>query len=972
MDETVKTANEFLNTVFVRNKTGSRCGVVPVIATLQDMRDLVASIDSWIGEGGSGSVGAGGFQYTMTGSSPPDPGMIWWDSNQLQMSSTDRNGHDLSVILPLLATQDAIVQVTNEDGSGYLVGRINGWPQLVDVVGGPPSGNVTVNFIPNGTSGADGVSPGFSYLMSDRGLPNDGEIVIVDSTTFRISLTDLDGLSGYLLNLLSAGAQLFIIYNGIIIYAVVATAVDSGGYATVTFAGDGYMASDTISVGSYVRLCVIPSGAGSDGVSPGLAYTWGAYPPAPGQIIYDRDTSGLFSITNRDRDGNTGPLLSPKDTIYFTSETHPGSCGYFVVDAYDGGGTSDGVTVASYSGTGSISGTFNSGDHVVATIAKAGVTGEQGIQGDPGTPGSSGPQGVQGNDGPAGRTGFRYDCAIAHTSPGGVYFNGSTTLQFNRYDRDSNDVKPVFDVAARPGSYVSVLGPDFGTTIYGLVAGYSVSAGVITVFFDNTSLVTTSAAGEVYISASPVGATGPQGEQGEQGETGPTGPPGEQFRFTGFNAPPAGGPYIIGSGAEMSVNFTDLGGNSVQSILNAIDANGGYVKLVYPDSTYCFTTITGVSEEMASYYYLSLGSSLPAPITNGESYRITFYPNGAAGAAGTAGAAGSQGIQGLPGPSQFTFTTSSSLFTTDPGYAYSTGSYLYINYYDLNGHNTTPIINVASPSGGNGGLLLVINSSGDYTITRIVSIDGSSGVYFTILADDAVVTSSEGDPLYVTFFPYGAQGAQGVQGTQGEQGPPGEVGPQGIQGDQGIQGVQGPTGPGFRFLGEYNSSTTYVDGDVVAYFGNLYVSKDGYGAHSGQNPDALVYWNLFVPKGDKGDKGDPGDPGATGATGPPGSPGADAVPGGLSGSIQWNNGGTLDGFGSYVGTGVIFPNEVQVSGNLYVSGSVFSMSSGTALWAGNAVNVLSVDGSPTGALPIYNGSGTLIGYIPIYPSITTV
>ena len=58
------------------------------------------------------------------------------------------------------------------------------------------------------------------------------------------------------------------------------------------------------------------------------------------------------------------------------------------------------------------------------------------------------------------------------------------------------------------------------------------------------------------------------------------------------------------------------------------------------------------------------------------------------------------------------------------------------------------------------------------------------------------------------------------------QGPPGATGATGAQGQQGIQGVAGtPGATGLAFLGAFDNTVSYAEGDVVFFGGSSYVAK---------------------------------------------------------------------------------------------------------------------------------------------------
>ena len=116
--------------------------------------------------------------------------------------------------------------------------------------------------------------------------------------------------------------------------------------------------------------------------------------------------------------------------------------------------------------------------------------------------------------------------------------------------------------------------------------------------------------------------------------------------------------------------------------------------------------------------------------------------------------------------------------------------------------------------------------------------------------------------------PQGVEGAQGVQGPEGAQGPQGDIGPQGVEGAQGVQGAQGPQGDqgivGINWLGDWQSTTTYVPNDVVSYIGSSYICI---ATNTNQYPfNGSSYWSVLAEQGMPG-AGSPGEPGAPGPAG---------------------------------------------------------------------------------------------------------
>jgi hypothetical protein len=124
--------------------------------------------------------------------------------------------------------------------------------------------------------------------------------------------------------------------------------------------------------------------------------------------------------------------------------------------------------------------------------------------------------------------------------------------------------------------------------------------------------------------------------------------------------------------------------------------------------------------------------------------------------------------------------------------------------------------------------------------------------------------------------PEGPQGIQGIQGSAGEQGEPGPEGAAGAPGPPGADGAMGPIGPAaFEPHGAWDSSTAYVEGDVVQFGGSSWYAID---SSTNQQPPATpntanAYWGYLALVGAQGPQGPPGEKGDTGETGPQGEQG---------------------------------------------------------------------------------------------------
>lgn len=103
-------------------------------------------------------------------------------------------------------------------------------------------------------------------------------------------------------------------------------------------------------------------------------------------------------------------------------------------------------------------------------------------------------------------------------------------------------------------------------------------------------------------------------------------------------------------------------------------------------------------------------------------------------------------------------------------------------------------------------------------------------------------------------------------------------------GSQGLPGPRGFTGAGYRSLGEWSSTETYLEGDVVGRNGSVYCSL--LNDNLNQPPETIgsTYWTLWASKGNKGDTG------ATGADGAAATVTVGTVTSGSSPSVE--NSGT--------------------------------------------------------------------------------
>lgn len=163
-----------------------------------------------------------------------------------------------------------------------------------------------------------------------------------------------------------------------------------------------------------------------------------------------------------------------------------------------------------------------------------------------------------------------------------------------------------------------------------------------------------------------------------------------------------------------------------------------------------------------------------------------------------------------------------------------------------------------------------------YIQDDVVLLDGSS--YISVassnlnhtpgVAEDAYwrLIASKGNPGVA-----GPLGPSGPVGGTGEQGSGGPQGPRGFTGSQGERGFGGSINNNFR--GQWDSATSYGEGDVVSYLGNTHISLE---VHSDSLPSAAIKWKILA---EKGNTGSTGTVGATGGVGPAGIQGVAGVTG---------------------------------------------------------------------------------------------
>lgn len=139
---------------------------------------------------------------------------------------------------------------------------------------------------------------------------------------------------------------------------------------------------------------------------------------------------------------------------------------------------------------------------------------------------------------------------------------------------------------------------------------------------------------------------------------------------------------------------------------------------------------------------------------------------------------------------------------------------------------------------------------------------------------------------------------------------PSAAGPVGPPGPQGDPGPTGPAGPGMVWMGSWNNSTFYLEGDGVEHLGSSYIAVSD---NLNSAPPSAA-WDLIAAKGNTGNTGATGaqgDPGATGPTGPAG-------PNTVTTSTTTNITGLLKGNGSVVSAAVA-PTDFVATGDSRLS-----------------------------------------------------
>ena len=138
----------------------------------------------------------------------------------------------------------------------------------------------------------------------------------------------------------------------------------------------------------------------------------------------------------------------------------------------------------------------------------------------------------------------------------------------------------------------------------------------------------------------------------------------------------------------------------------------------------------------------------------------------------------------------------------------------------------------------------------------IVEHEGSS---YVSISEDSQGIEPPNQSAWQLIALRGADGTDGLDGADGEPGTPGEPGADGAdgqdgeQGPRGLTGMQGPPGldgEGFSWLGEFDSSSSYDENDVVHHEGSAWVATTD---NPSGSPDGSAGWELFAAGGEDSD-----------------------------------------------------------------------------------------------------------------------
>jgi hypothetical protein len=194
--------------------------------------------------------------------------------------------------------------------------------------------------------------------------------------------------------------------------------------------------------------------------------------------------------------------------------------------------------------------------------------------------------------------------------------------------------------------------------------------------------------------------------------------------------------------------------------------------------------------------------------------------------------------------------------------------------------------------------------------------------------------------------------AQYGTGPQGPQGPAGATGSPGVQGPMGPQGVAGPVGAaGLNFVGTFDNTLGYLEGDVVFFSGSSYVAITNISAPTPPavlaNPDVdTVNWNFLAIAGLTGPQGPQGIQGA-------GSPNFASV-----GSFSTNSTTPV------ILTSILIPANTFTGQSAFTAAAQFSETS--ASYAGRAAFYINTSNTLVGATQLAVSSATTPNITEVY------
>lgn len=463
----------------------------------------------------------------------------------------------------------------------------------------------------------------------------------------------------------------------------------------------------------------------------------------------------------------------------------------------------------------------------------------------------------------------------------------------------------ILDVLSRSGirpNGDSLLPTESGTQDLGSISNPFRDAHLSSGVYVNGNYITATG-GSLYVNGELI-----SGEPGETivGMTGPTGPSGRQaIDISGSGYSNGGYRYLYflfsgdgDSNASLSSPFSIPSGSS--GLQGETGAQGA--------------SVTGYERVGDSGLYFQFN--------DGNTGQMIYLPSGSAGEAGPRGLLGGAlldfgQITGIYSGEGYPHTTVVGFNGYNPNLTFVKGLSYYLKYDNLNTYVADGIPTNYFSTGGITGEYLKFTvytpntPFGPYT-GRYIPPEGYTSLPVGAVVDDSVIYSSFEEPTgrykinatvsytagtgykwgfekrvlsdgsqlseqehfvlgllevhsYAPTGPTGPTGENGRTGATGGQGPRGYTGTTGPTGATGIVGPTGAVGPtggiSNRFLGEWSSSTTYVNDDIVSLNGTTYISRT---TNLNKSPNSYLDSEWFLISSG-------GVDGRTGYTGPAGA-----------------------------------------------------------------------------------------------------